>query len=114
MGMAELRPCPFCGGPAEIYTGRTFPRQGKALCESQQEALEELERYKSTGVVLSYHIGKHEFSRCGMKEKKIKWAVVVDMQAFIPRCYDPHCLGRTQAMFRTHTDAAEAWNRRSS
>ena len=32
--MAELKPCPFCGGKAKIYatTTRTYPDHGKHYC----------------------------------------------------------------------------------
>lgn len=46
--MAELKPCPFCGGNAEIYTGRNFPARGKNVCESEAEAQEKLEEYTVT------------------------------------------------------------------
>lgn len=111
--MAELKPCPFCGGNAEIYTGRNFPARGKNVCESEAEAQEKLEEYKRLGTIAYCHLGPREMNRANMKGPKKKWAVVVEMVAFIPRCCDRNCLGRLQTMFLTEEEATEAWNRRA-
>lgn len=110
--MAELKPCPFCGGDAEIYTGRTFPSPRKAMCKTVQEALERLEEYKSSGVVIHHTIREREYRTVAMKKGVTKVAVAAEMQAFIPRCCNEKCLGRTQIMFHTELEAIEAWNRR--
>lgn len=111
--MKEMKPCPFCGGKSEIYTGRTFPYRGKATCGSEEEAREKLEEYKAIGTVVNYCIGPHSTQRANMKKAKVKWRVAIDMRAFIPRCCNSDCLGRTQAMFLTEKEAIEAWNTRS-
>ena len=106
--MAELKPCPFCGGDAEMYTGRTYIK-GKSTCETYEQALEKLEEFKNIGVVLNHSVGQ---LRRRTKTQKEKWGVRVEMQAFIPRCCNTNCLGRTAMMFMTETEATEAWNTR--
>lgn len=113
MSNEKLRPCPFCGGKTEIYAERTFPYRGKATCESEEEAREKLEEYRAIGTVVNCHIGPRSMQRSNMKKAKVKWGVVVEMRAFIPRCCSSDCLGRTQVMFLTEKEALDAWNRRS-
>lgn len=110
--MTELKACPFCGGKAEIYTGRNFPHMGKSLCTSEEEARGELKKYMEIGTVHSYRIGSGRMQRANMKTPKTKWGVVVEMKAFIPRCCKSGCLGRTQNMFLSEKEAAESWNTR--
>lgn len=111
--MSELKTCPFCGGDAEMYTGRNYPAKGKGLCATYEDALAELQKWKSTGVVVKHSIHPRKHFVHGMKAPKQKWSVDVEMQAFIPRCCNPKCLGRTAMMFQTETEATEAWNTRS-
>lgn len=108
----KLMPCPFCGGEAEIYADRTFPYRGKATCGTEDEAQKKLEEYRAIGTVVKYDIGPHSMLRANMKAAKVKWGVVVEMRAYIPRCCNSDCLGRTQSMFLTEKEATEAWNRR--
>lgn len=108
----QLEPCPFCGGVAEMYTGRTFTRRG-GLCGSQIEALKKLNEFRKMGTVVAHYIGTRNVYRANMKEKALKWTVHVEMQGYIPRCSNTNCMGRTQIMFQTEAEAAEAWNRRA-
>lgn len=108
----ELKPCPFCGGESEIYAERSFPYRRKSLCENEEAAKAKLEEYKTIGTVVHYSIGPRIMQRANMKGKKTKWGIVVEMKAFIPRCCNSNCLGRTQIMFLTEKEAVEAWNRR--
>jgi hypothetical protein len=43
----------------------------------------------------------------------VKWCAFVQYRGYIPRCMNPKCLGRSDLMFHTEAEAAEAWNRRS-
>lgn len=115
--MTELKPCPFCGGGAEMYTGRTFPVLNKSFCKTEADAMEYLEECRSNGVVVDFKIGNRTRSAFNRNtghygETKHYYSVYVHLQAYIPRCLNPKCLGRTQMMFRTETEAIEAWNRR--
>ena len=110
--MTELKACPFCGGKAEIYTDRNFPRMGKTLCTSEEEARGKLKEYMAIGTVHSYSIGPRRMQRANMKTPKTKWCVVVEMKAFIPRCCKSDCLGRSQLMFLSEKEAVESWNTR--
>ena len=111
--MYELKPCPFCGSNAEMYTGRTYPTVSKSLCESEEAAKEQFERLKQRGTVVDYKIGKRKRLH-GYKNPKQKWGVWVVFQGYIPRCTNPKCIGRSAIMFHTEAEAADAWNKRCS
>lgn len=110
--MSELKSCPFCGGLAEMYTGRGFPIRERTQFKTREDAelwlnqLQELFPVQQCGV----------FSKERYYYKKgavVKWCAFVQYRGFIPRCMNPKCLGRSDLMFHTEAEAAEAWNRRS-
>lgn len=112
----KLKPCPFCGGMAEIYTGRTYPVMSKSRCKTEAEARAYLEECRRNGVVSDFFFSTRTqniySSKVGYIGEKSYYAINVLMQAYIPRCLDKKCLGRTQIMFKTEGEAIEAWNRR--
>ncbi len=89
--MAELKPCPFCGGDSEIHLGE-FPAkmvQWKKNIPKGSRFVRSV-KYPSSGVWYEYR-----------------------QKAFIPRCRKTDCLGRVYKLFETETEAVEAWNRRA-
>lgn len=89
--MAELRRCPFCSGEAIMHEGEYASK----LAESKKEIPKGARLIRST----TYPSGKtwHEYRA----------------KAYIPRCMDTKCLGRTYRMFETAEEAEVAWNRRA-
>ena len=89
--MAELKPCPFCGGEAIMHIGE-YPSQ---LVRYKKEIPKGARYIRST----SYPSGNtwHEYR----------------MPAFIPQCVDTKCIGRVRRLFETKVEAIEAWNRRA-
>lgn len=108
--MDKLKPCPFCGGQAELFTDRTFPVKRKMLCESRQVAENLLAQWEKNGIVVESDIWPRNHYKTG----KPKWGCVVVYRAYIPRCRSEKCLCRNNSiMFRFEEEAIEAWNRRA-
>lgn len=89
--MAELKPCPFCGGEAEIHIGE-FPSK---IAQRKKDVprcarLVRSVKYPSSNVFYEYR-----------------------QKAFIPRCKKTNCFGRVYKLFETEVEATEAWNRRA-
>lgn len=100
-----------------MYTGRTYPALSKSLCKTKADAEAYLEECRSNGVVFDFRISTRTRNIYSAKAgkyvgEKNYHAITVFMQAYIPRCLDNKCLGRTQIMFKTEEEAIEAWNRR--
>lgn len=90
--MAELKHCPFCGSPAEIH-----------YAEFPSEFLAQGERVPKDARVI------REWRKPGEK----RWHVEFRRTAYVPRCTDSACVGRSHKMFKTKQEAAKAWNRRA-
>ena len=90
--MAELKPCPFCGGEAAVHKRRTS-------CRFYAEHENEIPKHGNLEKVISYADGHKSFVY--WKSEYGAW------------CTDSSCLGRTQRVFSTEADAIEAWNRRA-
>lgn len=91
--MKELKPCPYCGGEAEIH-----------------------ERYNSLS---KYAENKKEIPLSAKVIRYVKytgrggrWEYAEKI--YIPRCKDTSCVGRLTKQFTEKDIAIEAWNRRGS
>lgn len=91
--MDKLKPCPFCGEPAQMHRA-AYPSEYAARGEA----------IPKDATIL------REWRRQGTKQ----WSVEYRRTAYVPQCTDTSCIGRTTKMFRTQDEAAEAWNRRAS
>ena len=89
--MAELKPCPFCGGEAFMRLGE-FPAKS---CAHKKEMPKDARFIRKS----TYPSGATYYE--------------YRQKAFIPQCLDTKCLGRTYRLFETAGEAEEAWNRRS-
>ena len=88
--MAELKPCPFCGGEAILHYSE-YPAKS---CQHKKEIpkgarLVRSVKYPSGSVWYEYR-----------------------QKAFVPKCMDTKCLGRLNRLFETKAEAIEGWNRR--
>lgn len=109
----RLLACPFCGGPAEIYTGRFFPSAGKNF-HTEAAAREWLAKNvqpnsRDFGVRLnkaSERYGQQKYFRGA-------WHAWYDRPAYVPRCMETQCADRSAVMYRTEQEAIDAWNRRA-
>lgn len=91
--MAELKPCPFCGGEAEMHFGE-FP------AEYAKKGTDDVP--KDARIVRECRYPYREY-----------WLIEYRRTAYIPRCKDTSCAGRLNKMFDTEQKAIEAWNRRA-
>lgn len=87
---AELRSCPFCGGEAFMHLGE-FPAKSVTHKKEIPKGARLIKKstYPSGATYYEYR-----------------------QKAFIPRCLDTSCLGRTYRLFETAAEAEAAWNRR--
>lgn len=106
--MYELKPCPFCGGAAEMYTDGDLPYRTHFL-KTKEEAEQKVEEYKK--YLVPRKITIKEWTGTGSRRHK-RFFVEVCPIAFIPRCLDTRCIGRNKRPYYTEAEAVEAWNRR--
>lgn len=90
--MAELKPCPFCGGEAEVHKRRSSCR----FCADSKKGIPPNGVHEYTteypGGRKSYVYSKNEWGA---------W------------CLDTACIGRSQKVFPSEAEAIDAWNRRA-
>lgn len=103
----RLRPCPFCGAPGEIYTGRSFTERKKAF-HTEVEALEWVTQNvepTSTESGVAYYPAKRTRSY-----SRGEWVGWYNRPGFTPRCTEPGCIARSVKLYKTEQEAIVAWN----
>lgn len=89
--MEKLKPCPFCGGEAKMH-----------FAEFPAEFLGDDDKLPKDARVI------REYRKPGAK----RWTVEFRRRAYVPQCADSSCIGRSQKLYKSETEAVEAWNRR--
>ena len=87
----ELKPCPFCGGIAELHQSLYFEEFADKKSEIPKGA-------------------KILYDKCYRTYKGYAYKRTI----YIPRCTDTSCVGRTTKLFFDEQTAITAWNRRTS
>lgn len=91
--MAELLPCPFCGGESELHT--------------RYDSLDSIANYKS-------EIPKTARIVCEKKYPGRRKYIVYRKLLYVPRCTISSCMGRSIKGFEIKEEAIQAWNRRAN
>lgn len=91
MKETELRPCPFCGGVAELH--------------ERYHSIEEI-AYKKSEIPKN---AKLLYEKITEKRRIFAYR----RKTFIPRCTDTSCVGRTTKIFFDKDIAIDAWGRRA-
>lgn len=101
----QLLPCPFCGSPAEIYTGRQYEHKLKDFKtpEEAQEWLREHAQPDSTETGI--------LPRPGRKGRMFR--AFYSRPGYIPRCTKTGCPARPGIMCKSEQVAIEKWNGRA-
>lgn len=89
--MSKLKPCPFCGGEAEVH--------------------------KRKSCIRYYAHKKEHIPKNGILQKEIKYPDGEILYEYMKKqvgvwCLDTACIGRVQKVFDSEEEAIEAWNRR--
>ena len=92
--MIELKPCPFCGGEAEIHERE----------ESISKCVRTKKEVPKDARILRYV----EYPDRGKHRHYYEYREKV----YIPRCCRSECAGRLTKQFRSKVEAEAAWNRR--
>lgn len=105
MAERKLLPCPFCGCPGEIYTGRQYDDKHRVfLTEAEARSwLEENAPADSTK--------REVYPLTGRKAGK--WMARFNRPAYIARCTNTRCVARSVAKRRIEQQAIDLWNRRA-
>jgi hypothetical protein len=106
MAERKLLPCPFCGCPGEIYTGREFPTRVHVF-PTEAEARRWLEKNlqpdsTSFGVYPGYG-----------RRQEGKFVARFNRPGYLPRCTNTRCPARSLTLRRTEQQAIDLWNRRT-
>lgn len=86
----ELKPCPFCGGKAEIHERYHSIQES---CNSKSDIPD----------------GAKFVSEVCTKSIRLVW---YRRKLYIPRCLKTGCIGRITKPYRCKEDAIREWNRR--
>lgn len=90
--MYELKPCPFCGGEADIHKRRSS-------CRFYANSKREIPKNGKLEHITEYPDGRKVYVY-----SKNEWGAW---------CMDASCIGRAGKVFPSEKEAAEAWNRRA-
>lgn len=102
----KLLPCPFCGSPGEIYTGREYPPRVHTF-DNEGEAMRWLEKNMQPN---STSWGVYP---CTGRRKEGKFTARYNRPGYLARCTNTRCPARSLSLRRTEQQAIDLWNRRA-
>ena len=90
--MADLKPCPFCGGEADVHKRKTS-------CIFYADSKKEIPLNGTLEKIIQYPDGRKSYAY-----RKNEWGAW---------CLDTSCIGRINKVFPSEAIAIEAWNTRN-
>ena len=93
----ELKPCPFCGGDAEMHVS-VFKNETFSMGAVDRPGRE---------LLYTYTVDREEKRRCRPRYRYRE-------THFMPRCTNTRCVGRGHKWYFTEDEAAAMWNMRAA
>ena len=112
----ELKPCPFCGGEAEISRRRS-QNNSRVYFETADDANAYINECRAKYDICESSVERWYnpyYGKCKGNRKE-GWYFRADYRytLYNTRCKDVNCIGRICRSYSSKREAIEAWNRRA-